>query len=192
MTSSPPNRFGRRPGRGIRPLLLLPKVVAVCIYVGALAGASVLWFTFHFSSLEPADPHRLLFLKQVSLLIRFVAVPALLAAVCFGVALLLQHPRQFLRMRWLRVKLISILIFIPSAHLFLSSRMALLRDAFSRGVAHDSAARQFGLGLLAAVTVSIWIVVLGRLKPRLGQNWARSYADVGPPPSDGSFSEHAP
>jgi len=169
------NRFGRRGGRGIRPWLLVPKVIAVCIYIGSLASATAIWLASDFPALAPNDPHRLWVMNLVGRLVMYLVVPALLAAMAFGVALFLQHPRQFIRMRWLIVKLISLAILIPSAHAACSSRLAILRRAFEQSTADDAAAWQLAAGLLITLAASIWIVILGRLKPRLGQNWARTF-----------------
>lgn len=87
-----------------------------------------------------------------------------------GVALLMQHPRQFLRLRWLMVKLIALAGLIPAAHLWSSTRLHLLRLG-----AGPDVARQFFWGLVVIFIASSGIVILARLKPRLGQNWARDF-----------------
>jgi hypothetical protein len=173
--SSFPNRFGRRPGRGIRPWLLLPKLLAVALYFGGLGAMAVLWFSSGFRTLAAIDPRRLLILQHIGHLAIYLVVPSLLAALAFGIALLLQHPRQFIRMRWLLIKLAIIAAFVPTAHFFVSSRVAILRIDFANRASGDPAARQLAFGLIAAVFVSACIIILGRLKPRLGQNWARTF-----------------
>jgi uncharacterized membrane protein len=170
------NQFGRRQSRGVRPWLLLPKVLAVGVYLGGLAAALVLWVSSGFGAMDASDPRRLWVIAQVGRLIEFMVVPALLCAVGLGVALMMQHPRQFVRMRWLLVKLISLAALIPAAHFFCSSRLGMLRQAFEQHTKNDGAARQLTWGLGLTLAASVWIVVLGRLKPRLGQNWARTYA----------------
>ena len=182
MPAPPTNRFGRHPGRGRRPFFLLPKLIAVALFVGSLASILVIWFGSGFASLPPADPRRLLLLRLIGLLVRFLTVPALLAALLFGLALFLQHPRQFIRMRWLIVKLATLAILIPAAHLFLYTRMELLRDAFAHHTTNPTADSQFAYGFATVLAVSIFVVILGRLKPRLGQNWAQSYAPSRPAP----------
>lgn len=175
MTSGPTNRFGRRGGRGWRPWLLLPKVIAVGIYIGALASACVIWHSADFESLDAADPRRGWMIAQMRLLMVYLAVPALLAAMLLGIGLLMQMPRVLLRLRWLQVKLILLAVVIPTAHLFVSSRLRLVREALAQGRTDDVAAAQFGVGLILTLLGSILIVILARLKPRLGQNWARAY-----------------
>ncbi|MCY2951306.1 MAG: hypothetical protein NTU53_04925 [Planctomycetota bacterium] len=176
MPPTPTNRFGRRPGRGRRPFILLPKLIALALFVGSLASLLIIWFGSAFTSLPPADPRRLLLLRLISLLVRFLTIPALLAALLFGLALFLQHPRQFIRMRWLIVKLATLAILMPAAHLFLYTRMELLRDAFAHHTTNPPAESQFAYGFATVLAISIFVVILGRLKPRLGQNWAQSYA----------------
>lgn len=178
MSLSVPNRFGRKPGRGIRSWLLLPKVIAACFYLGGLAAAAVVWLSSRIGQMGLDDPRRRVVINLAGDLFRFLVVPAILAAMGFGMMLFLQHPRQFIRMRWLVVKLIGLAILIPSAHFFLSSRMALLRRPANAG-----AAAQFGWGLIVVIAASIGIVILGRLKPRLGQNWAKVHSAGGGPPN---------
>lgn len=169
------NQFGRRGGRGLRPWLLLPKVLAVGVYMGVLASILVIWATSGWTSLDKADPRRIWLIEQTGTLVRWVLVPSLLAAIIPGAGLLLQHPGTFLRLRWMQVKLAGLLVLTPVAHLFLSSRLGMLREAFHSGIANDAAARQFTVGLAIALAGFALIMVLGRLKPRLGQNWARTY-----------------
>jgi hypothetical protein len=174
MVESMPNRYGRRPGRGWRPWLLLPKVMAVGLYTGGLAAAIVVWFGSGFSGLDKADPQRLWIINLIGRLMIWLVVPSLLLAILLGVGLFAQFPSQFIRMRWMLVKLASLAVLIPAAHLFLSSRLGLIRDAFMRQTTQEGAECQFGWGLVVTLMGSLWIVVLGRLKPRLGQNWART------------------
>jgi hypothetical protein len=175
MPDAPINQFGRRGGRGWRPWALLPKVVAVGFYIGGLAASLAFWLSSGFSALAPGDPLRLWIINQFSRLMEFFVVPSLLAALVFGIILLLQHPRIFIRMRWLAVKLVILAMLIPAAHLFVSSRIARLRDAAVHGLPDPAAATQVVWGLCLILAVSLCVVVLGRLKPRLGQNWARAY-----------------
>ena len=137
--SSSPNRFGRQGGRGLRPWILLPKVIFVGLYLGSLAAALFGWTSSGFGALNKADPRRLWLLQQLSHLMLYVVVPCLLLALALGVALLLQHQRVLLRMRWLLVKLASLAILIPSAHLFARSRLTHLREAFAHQTTNDPA-----------------------------------------------------
>jgi hypothetical protein len=184
------NRFGRNGGRGVRPWLLIPKIIGVAIYVGGLATVLGLWILSDFRSLELLDPRRRLVIDLVSRLMIFVVVPGLLVALIFGIALLLQLPRQFLRMRWLQVKLISLAVLIPAGHLFCSSRLAMLRDATDRTMS-ESLARQFTLGLALSLAGSIWVMILGRLKPRLGMGYQNFHQGLPPPDAGASDADSA-
>lgn len=165
------NIHGRKPGRGIRPWLLLPKVLCVGVYFGGVVAATFLWITAD----RTAPP--LAALNQVSRLFLYVNVPALLAAIVLGILLFFQHPRQFIRLRWFQVKLVTLVLTIPAGHLFTSSRVRMLRQAFEQGQSDADNAGQLTACLLVMVVLTAWVILLGRLKPRLGQNWARAYPD---------------
>jgi uncharacterized membrane protein len=163
------NKFGRKGGRGIRPWLLLPKVIAFCVYLGGLTTVLVLWVASDFQSLDLGDPRRKMVLDQVSRLMVFLVVPALLVTIVLGVSLLMQYPRHFLRTRWLRVKLLSLVIVIPASHFYCETRFVQLR-VVSDQQRSNVLARQLTMGLGGALIGSAWIVVMGRLKPRLGKS----------------------
>jgi uncharacterized membrane protein len=174
------NRFGRRGGRGFRPWILLPKVLALGLYTGSVAAALLLWLTSGHDALPVGDPRRLLAINTVSRLVFALAIPALLMTLLLGVGLLLQHWRAFLRMRWMRIKLLSIMVLVPLSHALASSRLSRLREAFAQRADDDAASRQFALALAVALLAAAWVIVLGRLKPRLGQNPAHSYHPAPP------------
>lgn len=174
-TASYTNRYGRRQTRGWRPWLLIPKVIAVGIYLGGLAAATAVWFAGDFNALAADDPKRLWLIGLIRTLSVGVIVPALISSMLLGVGLLLQHPRQFLRMRWLQVKLLVVAATVPAGHLMMSSTLQALRRATESGQPDDAAGTRLGLTLVALLIASCGIVLIGRLKPRLGQNWARAY-----------------
>jgi uncharacterized membrane protein len=163
------NKFGRKGGRGIRPWLLLPKVIAFCVYLGGLTTVLVLWVASDFKSLDLGDPRRKLILDQVSRLMVFLVVPALLVTIILGVSLMMQYPKQFLRTRWLRVKLISLAIIVPASHFYCETRFVRLRTVADDATS-DGLATQLTIGFVAALIGSAWVVILGRLKPRLGKS----------------------
>ncbi|HVT90832.1 MAG TPA: hypothetical protein VHD56_18405 [Tepidisphaeraceae bacterium] len=167
MTEPIVNRHGRVGGRGIRPWLLAPKIVAVIIYVGGLATVLGLWNASDFKSLSLTDPRRTLVLDQVSRLMVFLVVPALLVALISGLALLMQHPRVFLKTPWIRVKIIALLILIPASHFYCRSCFIALRNATNQS-ASDSVANQLNIGFILAFAGSVCIVLIGRFKPRFG------------------------
>lgn len=195
------NQHGRKPGRGIRPWLLIPKVLAVGIYFGTVVTATVLWFRGPTASphgeqsavessgelggepgiqtgiqtgIQSGIEQTLAHIDLISFLFRFVIVPALLATMLFGILLLLQHPRVLSRMRWWRVKMVSLAIFIPSMHLFMSSALASLREATQSHASTAGIEGQLNVGFVVTLLCSGWFIYLGRHKPRLGQNIAKA------------------
>jgi uncharacterized membrane protein len=99
----------------------------------------------------------------------FFVVPALIVAMLFGVLLLLRQPRTFLRTRWLRVKLVMLLVLIPAGHFWCRAQTLTLRDASANADVRARAARGLSYGLVGTLVGSVAVVVIGRIKPRLGQ-----------------------
>lgn len=157
------NRWGRRPGRGLRPWLLIPKLVSVAVCFGGLVAALVVRLV------RPDD------VELAGTLFKLVIVPALLVAMLLGAALVWHHGPVLLRMRWLQLKLALVVVGVPGLHLFLASRLHGLRQAPVGSPAHAASATQFTIGLGVALAWALVLIFLGRHKPRLGQNWARSY-----------------
>lgn len=79
------NIHGRRQTRGLRPYLLIPKVLCVAGYFGGLLTMLV--------STDASRIHRL------------IVLPSLIGAGLLGALLLALHGPILLRMRWLQVKL---------------------------------------------------------------------------------------
>lgn len=165
------NKRGRKGGRGLRPWLLIPKVLAVGVYFGSVATCAVIYL-----SRDVAQTGRVI--EQVSWLMRFMVVPALLTTATFGVLLLMQHPMVFLRLRWFQVKLAIVLTGVPTGHFFMSSRLAAIRAGVADGAADIPAAQQMGWGFVVLLCGSALLVFMGRYKPRLGQNWAKTFASI--------------
>jgi len=162
------NRFGRKGGRGLRPWLLIPKVLAVC---GAFGGTAAAWVVM--LTLDNAATHESVVAQAhvVQRLINWLVYPCVAAAALLGVALLTLHGKPLLRMRWLWLKLIVVILALP-----IPVRMAY--DDATWLVEADSklnSAYPAGGALMGAVHLSIalmlWALViwLGRHKPRLGQ-----------------------
>jgi uncharacterized membrane protein len=163
------NIHGRKGGRGVRPWLLIPKVIAIAIYVGGLATVLGLWLFSDFASIPLGDPRRELVLRVVSRLMVFVVVAALLISIALGIALFLQHPRMFARSRWFQVKALLIAFVVPVSHFYCRwcfTHLAEVTDPSANAIL----ARQLTAGLVFALVGSVLIVIIGRLKPRLGQN----------------------
>ena len=113
------NKFGRKGGRGLRPWLLIPKVLGVGVYFGGTVAATSLAFV---TQPRTVGEHRAL-AEVIGSIFLFAAVPGLIVAIVCGVGLLIQHGRPFLRLRWLQVKLAVLLATIPALHLWMSSHV---------------------------------------------------------------------
>lgn len=159
----------RRAGRGIRLWLLLPKIIFISLYVGGLATVAFIWISSDVGGLPADDARRTWALDLIGLLMVWFVVPSLVVAIILGIVLFARMPRAYLRSRWMQVKLISLVILIPTAHLYCRSRIHILRDRTLPAQAHVTASRHLSAGLLATLAGSVWVVALGRLKPRFGQ-----------------------
>lgn len=169
-----PNQHGRRPGRGLRPWLLLPKILCVAIALGAATSATVLWC-------QRRSAGGLDVIGAMHILLAHVMVPALLGALFFGFLLLLQHPRIFLKQRWLQVKLLLAAAGFPILHLLATHEMDQLRTLLLPVESTPLRPRLLVI-LLVALWVMVTLIALGRLKPRLGQNWAKDFPGSVPRP----------
>lgn len=169
------NIYGRRWGRGLRPWLLIFKIVSVAVFIGGLASTLVLAFGGP-APQTPAEWSRLA--GMIRLAYTRVIVVGLLGALVFGILLLLPHFRVLIRMRWLQVKLGILAVFIPTFHLFMSARSAALREAVARQDFETAGLlrEQLYRGTVAALAIGLVVVVLGRIKPRLGQAYGRTFA----------------
>jgi uncharacterized membrane protein len=161
------NIHGRRPGRGIRPWLLIPKVLAVASLLGGFVSAATILHTA-----DPQTPQQWTQLIQtVSHLFTRLIVPAVLIVIVLGLALLLQHPRVFLTRRWLQLKLLLLAVALPPLHLTARGMLNQARQALASGQMELTAEHmgRFTMVLDLAVAAVTAVVCIGRLKPRLGQ-----------------------
>lgn len=180
-TPAPPggvrNIHGRRPGRGARPYLIVVKILAVTAFVGGLATVllAVLW------TAEPTDVAA--WRDQTGLIGRIytrVIIPGSTVAILTGVLLAASIWRVMVRMRWFVAKMLLIAAAMPSLHLFLRSRAAALHEVLAAAVPDLARAGQLRqelfVGTAAALFVAVAAIVLGRVKPRLGQDYGRTFA----------------
>jgi hypothetical protein len=167
------NIHGRKWGRGLRPWLLLPKVVFVGIFLGSLVSTLVLVFL----PPPPVTPEGWMeHLQTIRRAFEHLVVPALLGAILCGVLLTAIQGKALLRMRWLRLKVIVVAVFVPAAHLFMHGRFLVLEEAVRSGSQPRAVAARHAmtLGLVAVIACGLLVIVLGRLKPRLGQDYAKT------------------
>jgi len=161
------NKHGRRGGRGIRPYLLMPKVIGVALLLGGtVANGVIAWST------DPAALQQLQYaaamIRQIT---RWVVDPGLILAVIFGVLLLVQHPHIMLRMRWLQVKLAIVVVCLPPL-MYLQVRMLHTmqhHDPVTNSLTPAMATEYFRWLVCLTAGVLVILILLGRHKPRLGQ-----------------------
>ena len=171
MTDAIVNHPHHTAGHGIRPWLLVPKILGFVVYVGGFCGVLALWLSSDFTSLAMEDPRRAMVLHQVTDILVFLIVPAASTTIIFGILLILLRPGAFLKMRWMQVKLIALLIVVPSCHFYARSQYTLIKTTLDKQIS-DAAAPRFELAVIAAIVGSAIVIILGRIKPRLGQNSA--------------------
>ena|SRR5688500_6994240 len=156
--------------RRLRSWLIVAKVIAVALYVGGLAAVTFIWVGSNYNAIPPGDPRRQWLLALVGRIMVFFVIPLLIVAMVLGVSLLLRHPREFLQMRWLHVKLVLLLLLVPAGHFWCRAQSLKLRDAAATVETQAAAARALSYGLVGTLLGSLAVVVLGRRKPRFGQS----------------------
>ncbi len=165
------NIHGRQGGRGIRPLFLLPKLISLAVFVGGYVSAIVLWFYFR----GGYSGGQLWPVQAVSLVFRQVIIPSLISTLFFGLLLFLQHPKVFIKRRWLQVKLVVAAV-LPLLHLLARKNFETIKagllDPQSANSPEDveTACQRFSLCLVLGLSAALLLVILGRYKPRFGQD----------------------
>jgi uncharacterized membrane protein len=172
------NIHGRRPGRGVRPYLLVLKLFVIAVYVGTLTAVLALVFLHG----RPTDAR--LWEFEMSILeraYRLLVIPSICVTLLMGLLLWSSHARAFLRMRWLQAKLVLVIMCLPALHLPMRHWMHRLDELVppdgGEAVAEaiDIRSRLVG-GSAAALSLAVVLIMLGRIKPRLGQDYGRTFA----------------
>jgi len=161
------NKHGRKPGRGMRPWLLIPKLLSVAALFGGFLAASVL-----LHSADPQTPEQWKSLiNSVSTIFLRLIVPAVFCVIAFGLLLLYLHWQAFLKQRWIRVKFILLLVALPPLHVTGRHLIHQAREALMAGDLDRVAETMGRFTLTADLAVLAVAVVAGfsRHKPRLGQ-----------------------
>lgn len=162
MTPTYINKHGRLPHRGLRPWLLLPKVLAVALLFGGLMAVMLLLtrLLLHKStSPEMVDQT----LRTIEFFYRWMILPGVIASGLFGLLLWWQMPWVFLRLRWFQLKMAMVLIVLPAIH------MGSLR------LAQQGKVQALSIMVGLAVLLTVLVICIGRIKPNLRQNWAKDY-----------------
>ncbi len=164
------NIHGRKGGRGVRPWLLIPKVLCLAIFVGAYVAATVLWFYYRLGYSDGAVWP----VRAVSVVFRGVIIPSLIATLLFGLLLFAQHPKVFITRRWLQAKLVIAVALIGTHTIargtFQSIKAVVLEASWPGDTAEiEAQCARFSVCLILGLIGAVLLVLLGRLKPRLGQ-----------------------
>ncbi|MCC7203644.1 MAG: hypothetical protein IT441_01060 [Phycisphaeraceae bacterium] len=160
------NIHGRKPGRGIRPWLLIPKVLCFATLLGGLIAA--LGIAMSARPDDPASAQQAA--RTIAVIVHWTIIPGGAGAFLFGLLLLLQHPAVFLRLRWLQLKL----VLLPALILLHLYTRHLNKSLPDHPATPGNLTSLRGM-LLAAVLLTALIIFLGRHKPRLTQNWAKDF-----------------
>jgi len=172
------NKHGRKPGRGIRPWLLMPKIIALSAAFGGLLSAAMLVHVAGDSDMPQDQAVRLA--THVRVIFRYVIVPAACLAVLFGVLLLLQHPRVFLSRRWMQVKLAALVVVVPITHFLGRGAMIEAFRQIDAGASPLPMLQRLAYTIDFALVAILLVYILGRQKPRLGQNIAKTRSSAAP------------
>jgi hypothetical protein len=114
-------------------------------------------------------------------------VPGLVVAATFGMLLAASIWRVMVRMRWFVVKMALVVVAVPALHVFMRSRLTALHALLAEPIPDlgDAAALrgQLLLGTSVAIAFAVATIILGRVKPRLGQDYGRTFSRA--PQSEG-------
>jgi len=152
--------------RGVQPWLQVPVILSAAVVLGGLVSASVI---SRFGSARSLEQWQTL-VGATRNLFRYAIVPGVICLLLFGTLLLLRRPRVFLRMRWMQVKLV--LLAAPIAlHFRARGLMHQIVQALEQARTKDmgSLMDSFTFTCDAAILAVVLVVLLGRLKPALGQ-----------------------
>jgi hypothetical protein len=158
----------RRRGRGLRPWLIQAKFLGLVGVLGAAAALGAMGV----GVAPPTSMEGWLLLREA---MRSIFWPCFFGGIILtslaGVALWLQHPREFTRMRWFRVKALLLAIGLPSLHLWSRGRITAFYEAIDEARVEELPALWHAAttAFLVALAVLFGISVIGRVKPRLGE-----------------------
>lgn len=109
-----------------------------------------------------------------------VVVPASMGAILAGLLLTASIWRVLIRMHWFLTKMVMVACGLPALHLFMRTRLLALRAEIATESPSVSEAVALWMQLLGGTTAGAMLVLavmfLGRVKPRLGQDYGRSFA----------------
>lgn len=168
------NIYGRRGGRGLRPYLLMAKIVFVATFLGGLISLLVLVLL---PAMPQSDEGRRAYADALHRAFAMVIIPSLVGAMISGISLLASVWRPLIRMRWLQVKAAIIFACVPLLHTFMrhwSQTLQTLVAAEHPDAATLATCRNHIIaGTVAILVFGVLTAILGRVKPRLGQRYGK-------------------
>jgi hypothetical protein len=174
------NIHGRRPGRGLRPYLIVAKLVCVAAFLGGLMTLLATTLAEPPPQSQEAWAHRAEYIGRIY---RWVIVPGVTGAEVVGVLLFVSIWRVMLRMRWFLLKAALIIVCMPTLHVLTRHQLAGLRMAAladSATALPPEIQMAIWAGAAFSLVLGILLLVLGRIKPRLGQDYGRTFASTKP------------
>ena len=141
------NRYGRKTTRGLRPWLLLPKILCYSVMLGGIATGVVLCMVQVARGMPTpmgdgkwvAAQAYLSLSSQLDAIALWVVMPTAAAAFVLGVALMFDAPAVFLRLRWLQIKTALVLVTLPVMVVVGRLLLAELRHGLAREVQYFDA-----------------------------------------------------
>lgn len=174
---NPVNIHGRRWGRGPRPILLVCKWVFIIAMAGGLASLAVVILPTD----APATPEG--WSRESDVLRRMflcLIIPGGAGAGLCGVLLAAPIWRPLLPSRWFRLKILLLAAGMPMLHLHMRGQMRLMQAALGGEPADLAGAAAARCGMLpvavAGLGLLLAVLILGRVKPRLGRTWGEGKA----------------
>ena len=172
--SSTPDNIPRRGGRGLRPWLILPKFIAVGLLLGGITTNLVILILYTDEKVTymncPAT------VELMRWIFRLMVIPgsslAILAGLCLAAT---NHWAVMTRQRWLQLKIMIVVTAIPILHFWLRHQLNTLHHG-NTGVETDLSIGYLHTVLIIAAGIILLLIWLGRIKPKLGQNWAKTYS----------------
>jgi hypothetical protein len=152
---------------GTRRLLLLVKYLGLTGAVGGLGALSAL---VAFAP-EPQTLEGWVVLRAAMRAIFWPCVfGGLMVTIATGLILLFRQPKVFIGLRWFRVKLVAILVVVPTLHVTARSRVHRFDEALVAERLEELSTRwaETGRIFLVAFVAMLIVGAIGRFKPRFG------------------------
>jgi len=152
------------------------KIVCVGLFLGGLASFLVLAAG---RPVEAGSEQAEAFAALAHRMYARLIVPGVIGAELAGLLLTVSIWRVMIHMRWFQLKMLILLIGCPGLHVFMVTRLTafdkMLQGGFDGTVAVNLHT-QILAGTAAAIVYALLMIWLGRIKPRLGQDYGRTFA----------------